>query len=311
MPIERTVSPPPLKRQRLSVTDATPTSAGASLAPSIPSRPITDLQPNQLRIFSWNINGIAPFLQKSITSYFTSKSSKRRTRSPSPGSPSASAEEYAPSLRACLRRWKFPHLVTLQEAKIAPGDEGTIARVRAAVRAPAGSTEPGYEAFFALPRDKFNARGFGGKVYGVVLLVKDDVLAGSRDGEPKRATGVDWDLEGRFLKFEMEKEKVVVFGVYSVNGTDNAYRSPATGLIVGTRHDRKRAFHSELRSEAALYEKRGWSVIIAGDLNIARKPIDGFPGIRLGPAHVENRTDFEDKFMTNQEADDPSMIDSF
>ena len=210
-----------------------------------------------------------------------------------------------------MKRWKFPHLVTLQEVKISPGDEGTIARVRTAVKAPAGSAEPDYEASFALPRDKFNARGFGGKVYGVVLLVRADLLADSKREEPKRATEVEWDLEGRVLKFEIEREKVVVFGVYAVNGTENPYRSPKTGLIAGTRHDRKRVFHLELASEVESYEKRGWSVVIAGDLNIARKPIDGFPSIRLGAAHVENRKDFEEKFMAAQKADAISMIDSF
>ena len=52
-------------------------------------------------------------------------------------------------------------------------------------------------------------------------------------------------------------------------------------------------------------------MIIAGDLNIARSAIDGFPGIRLAPSHVANRQDFESKFMASPEAGGLGMIDSF
>ena len=141
--------------------------------------------------------------------------------------------------------------------------------------------EPRYRAFFSLPRDRFNARGFGGKVYGVCLLVREDMFCNAKREIENRVDELEWDLEGRVLKFEMPHENMVVFGVYAVNGTDNPYRDPKTGLIAGTRHDRKRAFHTQLRAEVETCERKGWSVIIAGDLNIARASVDGFPGIRL------------------------------
>lgn len=249
------------------------------------------------------------------------------------GSPSPSLP---PSLRACLKRWKFPHIVCLQEVKIAPGDKRTMAGVRAAVRAPVapgehrgaegeGQREPGYAAFFELPRDRFNARGFGGKVYGVCMLVREDLLEGQNGTQATspgergeeggqdigRVCGVEWDLEGRVQRLELLEAMVVVFGVYAVNGTENSYRDPKTGMVVGTRHDRKRVFHSKLRDEVLVYEKNGWSVVVAGDLNIARSPLDGFPGIRLAPSHVVNRQDFDGNFMRMPENGGLGMLDAF
>lgn len=59
--------------------------------------------------------------------------------------------------------------------KIALGDTKSQESVRAAVKASPGSLEPAYNAYFSLPRDKFNASGFGGKIYGVCTLVRSDL----------------------------------------------------------------------------------------------------------------------------------------
>ena len=67
-----------------------------------------------------------------------------------------------------------------------------MGRIRQAVKAM--GSEPGYKAFFSLPRDKYNATGFGGKVYGVCMLVRQDALS-----PEATVTDVDWDLEGRVL----------------------------------------------------------------------------------------------------------------
>jgi exonuclease III len=326
---ERDISPPPTKRQRLS--------APSSLAPSIPSRHITPLSGDLLRVFSWNVNGIAPFLQPSITSFFPKSpgggkanpgasinlsarksedqkrpssnvhSSRLRNTTPEP----VVANE-TPSLAACLKRWKYPSLVCLQEVKISPSDTKTQQAVRQAVKtcipkANADKPDTGYTAHFNLPQDKFNAQGFGGKVYGVCTLVRNDLL-GNQDVH-SHVKMVNWDLEGRVLLLELPDKNVVVFNVYAVNGTDNPYRDPHTGRVIGTRHDRKREFHTELARECKQYEERGWIVVVAGDLNIARRPIDGFPGIRLGQAHVKNRADFERKIMSKNEG--LGMLDSF
>ena len=98
----------------------------------------------------------------------------------------------------------------------------------------------------------------------------------------------------------------MVINVYAVNGTTYDNRDPSTGKVVGTRHDRKRRFHSLLRNEVDQYENQGWNVVLAGDMNISRTKIDSFPQLRMGEEHVRNRADFEGKFITDLE-----MIDTF
>ncbi len=319
---DRGISPPPSKRARLS--------APTSLAPSTPARPITPLQDHQLRIFSWNVNGITRFLQPTITSFFSMSASsppKKRTarsRSLDPESENCTGASRtsndlrvgngSASLQTCLERWNYPSIVCLQEVKIAPSDTKSQQSVRQIAKS-CFSTKGGirrgvrYTAHFSLPRDKFNARGFGGngKVYGVITLVRNDLL--DTESPTEHIKKPDWDLEGRVLLVELPEKKIVVFNVYAVNGTENPYRDPQTGGVVGTRHDRKRAFHSELAEECEKYEDQGWTVVIAGDINVARSALDGFPGIRLGEAHVRNRKDFERKFMKKEGG--LGMVDSF
>lgn len=170
---------------------------------------------------------------------------------------------------------------------------------------------PNYTAHFGLPRDKYNARGFGGKVYGVCTLIRDDLLSTEHLAVAKLIKEVPWDLEGRILVLEIPGRKLAVFNVYAVNGTDKPYQDTHTGQIVGTRHHRKRALHSELKAECERFDQKGWSVVIAGDLNIARSPLDGFPGRRTGQEHVKNRIDFEEKFIHGKKSGGLGMVDSF
>ncbi|MCJ1247120.1 hypothetical protein MMC30_004331 [Trapelia coarctata] len=334
-----TISPPPSKRRPLSSTHGiaaepgpgkssslaaspapsppfpslSPTHAPSALAPSLPSRPITELQQDEIRIFTWNVNGISPFLQPTITNFFRpTKRPLSRSRSSSPDNASSSAD-----LRACLRRWKWPQIVCLQEVKIPRRDIKTQQAVRQAVKGlgkrhdATDEQEPSYTAHFSLPRDKYNARGFGGKVYGVCTLIRDNPLSGEQLAVDDLIKEVPWDLEGRVLVVEIPRRKVTVFNIYAVNGTDNPYRNTQTGQIIGTRHDRKRAFHAELKMECESYERKGWAVVIAGDLNIARSPLDGFPGRRMGQEHMRNRIDFEEKFIHGKEYGGLGMVDSF
>lgn len=114
---------------------------------------------------------------------------------------------------------------------------------------------------------------------------------------------VDWDNEGRVSVVELTsgEEKLAVFNVYAVNGTDNPYRDPASGRVAGTRHDRKRKFHAELAQECKKLEEQGWGVLIGGDINIAPDARDGWPNLRTFPqAHVLNRADFHEKFLDNK-----------
>lgn len=83
-----------------------------------------------------------------------------------------------------------------------------------------------------------------------------------------------------------------------MNGTENPYYDSDVGIVTGTRHDRKRAFHTKLARQYKQYEKRGWIAVVADDINITRSPLDGFPGIRLGNTYIKNRADFEGKFIS-------------
>jgi hypothetical protein len=142
-----------------------------------------------VRIFSWNINGITPFLQKPITSYFqTSKTTSDKTSIP------------PASLRGFLQRHNWPAILFLQEVKIATKDTKTQDAVRTAIniRSPSerGPPRPSYEAHFTLPDDPHNARGLrgNGKVYGVCSIIRSDL---SSKFDNMKVRTVDWDREGR------------------------------------------------------------------------------------------------------------------
>ncbi|KAK8077021.1 hypothetical protein PG996_003191 [Apiospora saccharicola] len=331
-----------------------------------------------LRIFSWNVNGIAPFvqlyLQKSIKSFFGTSanvpaSSPGRKRRRSVGEDEAGADvitesdsdghgklhsqgrsdgednpskEGEASLRKVLKRYGWPQILFLQEVKIKPGDDKTKNAVRVAVndaQRPATKTGakrlktnrtasissdtepladggPGYDTFFNLPADPHNAKGFGGRVYGVATIIRKEFM----DLHVKEVRDVTWDRGGRVQVIETKdlsfpfdtpeasastsdsdgnRRKLAILNIYAVNGTTNVYRSTHTGAPAGTRHDRKLAFHADLFREARLLESQGYSVIIAGDLNVAPDERDGHPSLRTFPAqHVRNRADFNSKFLS-------------
>ncbi|KAL8984982.1 MAG: hypothetical protein Q9177_004560 [Variospora cf. flavescens] len=300
------LSPPPLKRRRV-VSPPTTSSSTTSPVSSIPISPssnsILQPTPQTLRIYSWNINGIGPYLdtQPPITNFFPTASSSQRKAKPSPD----------PSLRTCLHRWSYPHLLFLQEIKIAPGDTSSIASLRRTINSPLsndGSITTSsrlYDAHLCLPRDKHNATGFGGKVYGVCSLIRRDIAASST------TKTVDWDLEGRVLITEIPVDGIVVFNIYAVNGTTNPYRDPASGKVIGDRHTRKRQFHAELRNECARYDHQGWAVVVAGDLNIAQTEADSWPELRVGKEHVLNRKHFKECFMNGRGEGGLEMRDTF
>ena len=296
------ISPPPSKRRRIS-SPAPSQSVPVVYSPSPPpivqeercsTRKSPDSKP--LRLYSWNINGIQSFLPPStpqITIFFTTSS---KPKSPPP----------QPSLRNDLQRWKWPHIVFLQEVKIAPSDTKTPRLVVRTVNAPLDTEELAipktqlYDAHFCLPKDKYNATGFGGKVYGVCTLIRQDL---SPDATVKT---VEWDLEGRVQIIEISSLGTTLINVYAVNGTTNDYRDPETGKVTGNRHDRKRAFHMLLANEVKAYEEKGWDIVVAGDINISRSEIDSYPQLRMGEDHVKNRADFEEKFIREL-----GMLDTF
>ena len=214
------------------------------------------------------------------------------------------------SLRDFLRRNQWPHVLNLQEVKINPSDEATKRAIKTAVnqnRNDPDDNGPEYDVRFCLPSDKFNARGFGRKVYGVATILRRDFL----ERDVVRCREVEWDVEGRVLVVET-KSKLAIFNIYAVNGTDNPYKDPTTGLVVGTRHDRKLAFHGLLLEECRKLESLGWNVVLTGDMNISPQPIDGFPKLRTHPEqHVRNRADYNNKFLNSHNQNGLRAIDSF
>ncbi|KAK7750776.1 hypothetical protein SLS62_007328 [Diatrype stigma] len=363
------------------------TSALASTHQGQSAQPLNRIwTPGTLRIFSWNINGIAPFLedyqQKSIRGFLrpSPDSGKKRPRGSdgvddvtsdsendeldisSTGTEDPATQGKA-SLRLALRRYRWPHVLFLQEVKIKPGDTKTLATVRAAVNHVSGSARvdhrgrrdvhnrgselkpenekdcntrledggPEYDVWFNLPADPRNAKGFGGKLYGVAAIVRKDFM----DRYVQSIRDVAWDREGRVQVIETREVSfplilttdpatsaslvshegpnaedpsssaepvtttLAIINIYAVNGTSNDYYNTYTGAGAGTRHDRKLAVHMELLREAHALQRRGFQLIIAGDLNVARDELDGHPDLRTYPhQHVLNRADFNAKFFT-------------
>jgi hypothetical protein len=166
-----TISPPPLRRRKLpSSPQDLPNSDNVSSGELL--HQITP----KLRIFSWNVNGILPFIvplkvqsQPSITLFFAESSTSPKSRPRDPESP----------LRKFLRRHDFPHIICLQEVQIKSDDEASMRALERAANYDAGSDlnpealpgsqqsspEPrngteisaSYKAFFSLPREKIYA----------------------------------------------------------------------------------------------------------------------------------------------------------
>ncbi|KAF1828709.1 hypothetical protein BDW02DRAFT_562565 [Decorospora gaudefroyi] len=270
--MNRDISPPPAKRHRTSSQTARPPQTLSANPPPVLPR----IQANTLRIFSWNVNGIGPFVQMSITSFF--QGSKKE---------------------GFLHRHEWPAILFLQEVKIAASDVKTQDAVKAAVNArlpsesDADTNGPLYDVHFTLPNDPLNARGLrgSGKIYGMCCIVRRN-LASEYDVQVRT---VDWDQEGRISVVEAtpkstKSSKLVVFNVYAVNGTDNPYRDSATDAIKATRHDRKLAFHRLLMQKCKTLEEEGWDVLLAGDMNVAPSALDGYPKLRTVPVqHARNR----------------------
>jgi exonuclease III len=285
--MSRDISPPPAKRRKTLAQTAGST---AKQSPTTP-QPLPPLHTNSIRIFSWNVNGIAPFLQKSIKSFFPASDPQDEEDNIPP-----------PSLRSFLQRHKWPSILFLQEVKIATKDTKTQDAVKAAVNAKIPSETddegPTYEAHFTLPNDPHNARGLrgSGKLYGVCSILRTDL----HKTYQINIRTVDWDKEGRISIVQLtgKSAKLAIFNIYAVNGTSNPYRDPTTGVVTGTRHDRKLQFHRLLMQECLDLEAASWHVLLAGDMNVAPDARDGHPKLRTFPKqHVLNRTDFYERLL--------------
>lgn len=297
----RSLSPPPLRR-RLSPSKFIKQQAAADTDTST-VEPATNAPTKSITLYSWNVNSIGPLLQKQLT--FSSNSTY--------------------PIRTFLKIHRWPHFLCLQEVKVNRDDHTTQRRIELAANAGGQSDEPTYTVHFSLPRDRYNATGFGGKVHGVATLVRDDPSLG--DIVTSRP---DWDLEGRVLIHSLPSHSLVVINGYWVNGTSNPYRNPNTGSVEGTRHDHKLRFHANMLKLCKDIESagkdlvptrkddkaranehtKGKHILLLGDMNIARSRIDGHPNLRTSPVqHVYNRADFNAKFFTD--ADGLCGVDVF
>ncbi|KAL6707014.1 hypothetical protein ACN47E_004964 [Coniothyrium glycines] len=287
----RGISPPPTKRQK-TTSGSQVHRASHGLPPPSPLEPLAPSSDNTMRILSWNVNGIAPFLQRPIEAFFQPVKAKN-----------AGGGVLPASLRAFLQRHHWPSMLFLQEVKIANKDVKTQDAVRAAVNSRLQSEHmeaggPEYEAHFVLPTDQYNARGLrgNGKVYGVCSILRKDL----RDKYEISVRTVKWDHEGRISVIELVSNavKLAIFNIYAVNGTENPYRNPSTGSIRGTRHDRKLQVHHLLMRECLDLEQVGWDILLVGDMNVASDARDGHPKLRTFPRqHVINRADFRAKLL--------------
>lgn len=109
-------------------------------------------------------------------------------------------------LRAFLARHGWPELLFVQELKINRQDQKTIAALLSALNTPLGSDDQAtavlrYILHVNLPRDKFNAQGFGGKLYGVGTILRED-FANKHVAIVRHA---EWDLEGRVSIVELRR----------------------------------------------------------------------------------------------------------
>ncbi|KAE9370112.1 DNase I-like protein [Stipitochalara longipes BDJ] len=317
---EKEISPPPLRRKLNDDPSTKPRSQPAHVITKSASEPKP--APSEIKtrfeILSWNVNGISHLLpptQPSISSFFQKSSKKGDPLDTDDEAETADSTKGEAPLRKFLRRHNFPEIVCLQEVKISAKDErmrGVVERAANSKGEEEGEDGKGYKAYFELPRDRFNATGWGGKVYGVCKLVREDVIAGGK----VVTKGVEWDLEGRVLVSEVQfggawvgkkgderkkREKLVVINGYWPNGTLNPWRDSKTGIVKGTRHDMKRKFHSLMLEEVLRYQDAGWQVVLIGDMNIAQSPLDGYPGIRLGAEHVRNRKEWNESFIEGEE----------
>jgi exonuclease III len=268
---------------------------------NVPNSPDKEPKPNHddaLRVYSWNVNGIAPLLQPRLSNYF----SKKRTQTGSPVAPEMTSFETP--LRSFLRRHTWPHILCLQEVKISEIDTRMQSLVRRAVNPKEDrcEEEPTYVVYFTLPRCTHDAGDFRRRLYGVCSIIRSDLYF----KHVTKVRDVDWDSEGRVSVIEIHgddmsdsaREKLIIYNIYAVNGTDHPYRDPHTGAPNGTRHRRKLLVHAFLMNECIEMESRGFRVIIIGDLNVAPSQLDGHPDLRTDPhQHVLNREDFNRRFL--------------
>lgn len=184
-----------------------------------------------------------------------------------------------PSLAQLVTAFGAPDVMCLQELRIRPRDEDSIAALTAAL--------PGYTCHYALADDPRNVTYRGGRAYGVATFAKKELRA--------HPHGVGWDREGRVVVSRVGPLAIV--NLYAVNGTSKPYFDHALGRIDGDRHQYKRRFMRAVAAECETLRAAGASLVVIGDFNISRAKIDVHPRLRTEEPHALARAQLNDEIM--------------
>jgi exodeoxyribonuclease III len=211
-----------------------------------------------LRVTSWNIENLAPFLAEGVADVHSHR-----------------------SLRALLEPLRSPDVLCLQEIRIRPQDTALVERMQRAL--------PGYRCHYSLNHDARNASYRGGRSYGVATWTRKDLDA--------QACIPEWDREGRVVMTLLPALRWLVVNVYAVNGTAKPYWDHERNRYLGDRHAFKRRFIEKLGDELATLQEQGLQLILIGDWNVSRTKIDTFPRLRTETPHALARKEFSECFM--------------
>ncbi|CCC09103.1 hypothetical protein SMACR_03068 [Sordaria macrospora] len=325
------VSPPPLTLTPSKALDSTRASSTLQSAdPSTSSPPSRD----SFRIFSWNIDGLKTFLPSlapysgKFTSAFrgarASRDALKANGSPTADLPSTpTAKELlgsASTLRAFLSRHNWPEVLFLQELKISRRKGPFfLTELLETLNTPLNAADTvfedrAYTLNAVLPRDRQNCTAFAGYMYGVATIIRKDFarkwVATVRE--------VDWDIEGRVSVVEMRggpegqdgdssstTKPLALIAIYGLYGGTRPHLCPETGAvhpIYPTRNHRLLAFNALLLDECHSLEARGFNVVVAGDMNMARGDVDAYPRLRTDPPfYCVHRADFNRKFFGEED----------
>lgn len=219
-----------------------------------------------LRIVSWNIEDLGRHLALAPA---------RPRPPPRPRKP-------MPPLAETVARLGDPDVLCLQEVRLRPHDEHALRAL--------GEALPGYSAAYSLCDDPRNVTFRGGRMYGVLTLVKRALSAAPLPRAP-------FDREGRLVLTELPELRLCVGNVYAVNGTDKPYFDHDLGAFSGTRHELKRRFIVDLALRARAERDRGLDLVLVGDWNISRTALDTFPRLRTEEPHATARAAFNEAFI--------------
>jgi exodeoxyribonuclease-3 len=184
----------------------------------------------------------------------------------------------------------WPDLLSLQEVRIRAQDEQHVRAMQTAL--------PSYRCYASLPRDPENVRFRGGRAYGVVTYVREDLPHFALERP-------EWDREGRLVTVVLPEEQLVVGNVYAVNGTDKPYFDHELGRSEGDRHVFKRRFQSALLSYFNPLRGPGMNLVLLADWNVSRSAQDTFPRLRSELPHALARAMFNDTLMPGLDVFDP------